>query len=50
MSNPTNGDLIIEMDLLKRLENVKHLHKEANSNNYLESLEGTIGADPLYYK
>lgn len=50
IANPNNVDLVSEMGLLERLENVKKLYQEANSNKYLESLEGTIGADPLYRK
>ncbi|WP_185967758.1 hypothetical protein [Formosa sediminum] len=50
MSNPSNKQLVAEMDLDHRLQSVKDLYNKANTAEYLESLVGTIGADPLYYK
>ena len=50
ISNAENELLVIEMDLNTRLQNVKKLYKEACSTQYLNSLIGTIGADPLCRK
>ena len=50
ISNPGNTQQVIEMDLNGRLQTVKDLYNEANTEAYLKGLEGTIGADPLYYK
>ena len=49
--NKTNNNLlVVEMDLNPRLQNVKESLNEVSSSTYLESLEGTIGADPLFRK
>ncbi|MFC2110122.1 hypothetical protein ACFLRU_05925 [Bacteroidota bacterium] len=46
-----NNKLIVEeLGLTERLENVNSLLNEVSSVEYLESLEGTIGADPLFKK
>ncbi|APZ45343.1 hypothetical protein BW723_03070 [Polaribacter reichenbachii] len=50
ISNLDNKDLVAEMEIDKRLEKVQELHKQSKSKFYLESLNGTIGADPLYKK
>ncbi|MGC6431086.1 MAG: hypothetical protein ACON5F_08595 [Jejuia sp.] len=50
MTNPTNIHLIEEMDIESRLANVKAAYKEVQSNTYVDSLIGTIGADPLFKK
>lgn len=50
ISHIDNYDIVIEMDLNNRLQNVKNLYQEASSNEYLDSLVGTIGADPLFRK
>lgn len=50
ISNSNNKVLVAELDLLKKLESVKNSLKETNSKSYLEHIEGTIGADPLYKK
>ena len=50
MSNPLNNLSVIEMDLNTRLQNVVKLLAEASSPEYIESLVGTIGVDPLYRK
>jgi len=50
ISNTINASLVSELNILDRLKNVKKTYKEINSDNYLESLIGTIGADPLYRK
>ena len=50
ISNAENKLLVTEMDLNKRLQNVKDLYKEACSDQYLNNLIGTIGADPLFRK
>ena len=50
ISNPNNSDLVSEMKIKDRLKSVKKLYNEAISEAYLDSLVGTIGADPLYKK
>ena len=50
ISNSNNSSIVTEMNILDRLKNVKKMYKEINSTNYLESLIGTIGADPLHRK
>ncbi|WP_299781800.1 hypothetical protein [uncultured Formosa sp.] len=50
MSNPSNKQLVEEMDLSSRLQTVKDLYNDANTAEYLKGLEGTIGVDPLYRK
>ncbi len=50
ISNTNNEAIVTELDLINKLKNVKTLLDEANSDNYIESLKGTIGADPLYRK
>ena len=50
ISNLNNADIVLELDLERKLKNVKELRNQANSKNYLDSLVGTIGADPLYRK
>ena len=50
ISNSNNSDIVIELDLLRKLKNVKELHNQSESKKYLKSLIGTIGADPLYRK
>ncbi|MGJ8743448.1 hypothetical protein [Polaribacter sp.] len=50
IANPHNKSLVSEMDINTRLEKLKVQYKHVNSNEYLESLLGTIGADPLYRK
>ncbi|MFD1316241.1 hypothetical protein [Namhaeicola litoreus] len=50
ISNPINADLVSAMDLLKKLEHLKSKLEETNSTQYLQLLEGTIGADPLFKK
>lgn len=50
ISNLDNKDLVDEMQIDIRLEKVQELLKKANSKFYLESLNGTIGADPLCKK
>ncbi|MCL4147270.1 UNVERIFIED_CONTAM: hypothetical protein GTU68_051767 [Idotea baltica] len=50
IANPYNTSLVFEMNMNKRLENVKELYKQVKSENYLESLNGTIGVDPLCRK
>jgi len=48
IDNPNNINVIAEMNIEARLMKIKAKYKEANSPKYLESLIGTIGADPLY--
>ncbi|UMB61318.1 hypothetical protein MHL31_03725 [Lutibacter sp. A80] len=50
IANPNNIDIVTELDLLTKLAKVKVLFEEASSETYIESLKGTIGADPLYRK
>jgi hypothetical protein len=50
ISNAENKLLVKEMDINNRLQNVKKLLKIASSISYIKSLEGTIGADPLFRK
>ena len=50
IANSDNADLVAEMKIEDRLNAVKQLYNEAKSESYLNSLVGTIGADPLYRK
>jgi len=50
ISNVENKLLVAEMDLNTRLQNVKNMLATASSPDYVNSLVGTIGADPLYKK
>ena len=50
ISNPNNSNIVLEMNLNERLKDVKVNSEKVNSDAYLESLYGTIGADPLYKK
>ncbi|WP_298366657.1 hypothetical protein [uncultured Lutibacter sp.] len=50
ISNPKNDLIVEELNLVEKLENVKNMYSKANSNEYLKSLEGTIGTDPLFRK
>ena len=45
-----NQTLVVEMNIEDRLKNVKTLFEQASSEEYLKSLEGTIGVDPLCKK
>lgn len=50
ISNPNNDLLVSEMNIKDRLSSVKTMYNKAKSEDYLDSLVGTIGADPLYRK
>ena len=50
IANSNNNALVAEMDLNSRLERVKKLFAEVSAKDYLETLIGTIGADPLCRK
>lgn len=50
IANPNNDELVAEMNIEQRLKTVKELHNRVKSEDYLNSLVGTIGADPLYKK
>lgn len=50
IANPFNASIISEMGVTSRLEKLKVDYKNVSSNEYLENLIGTIGADPLYKK
>ncbi|AUP79945.1 hypothetical protein [Flavivirga eckloniae] len=50
IANPSNAGLVTEMNLEERLESVKELYDNVKTEDYLNSLVGTIGADPLFKK
>jgi len=50
VSIPTNESLVADMGINDKLENVKNMLAQAKSDDYVESLVGTIGADPLFRK
>ena len=50
IATPSNNIPVVEMNLNDRLKTLKQFFAEVNSKNYLKSLNGTIGADPLYKK
>ncbi len=47
IAEPNNSLLVIEMNIKDRLESVKQSYNNVKSVSYLNSLVGTIGADPL---
>ena len=47
---PENEQIINELDIQGRLKKAKELLAHAESEKYLEELEGTIGANPLFKK
>ncbi|MEI6864673.1 hypothetical protein [Flavicella sp.] len=50
INNPSNVDIISEMNIEDKLVKVKASFKETSSPKYLKSLIGTIGADPLFFQ
>ncbi len=48
IAEPNNSLLVAEMNIKDRLESVKQSYNNVKSVSYLDSLVGTIGADPLY--
>ncbi|MDO7137818.1 hypothetical protein [Algibacter lectus] len=50
IAKPSNKILVDDMKIEDRLTRVKALYSESKSENYLNSLIGTIGADPLCRK
>ena len=50
ISIPENEQIINKLDIPGRLKKAKELLVHAESKKYLEELEGTIGADPLFKK
>lgn len=48
IKNPSNVNIVAEMSIQERLDKVKTKFKETSSEKYLESIIGTIGADPLF--
>lgn len=50
ITNSKNGLIVQEMQIEKRLKELKIEFEKVSSNGYLESLVGTIGADPLFKK
>ena len=49
-SQSNNREIVAEMNLLKQTEDIKVQLKETSSPTYIESLVGTLGADPLCRK
>ena len=49
-ANKDNAILVKEMNIGERIENAKACFKHAESKEYLNDLNGTIGADPLFKK
>ena len=50
IANSDNKILVEEMDIKGRLVTVKESYETVKASQYVESLVGTIGADPLYRK
>jgi hypothetical protein len=50
IANSSNKDIVIDLKIKKRLQKVKENFDAVSSPEYLESLIGTIGADPLFKK
>ncbi len=50
IAEPNNSLLVTEMNINDKLDAVKELFETAKTETYLNSLVGTIGADPLYKK
>jgi hypothetical protein len=50
ISNPTNSALVSEMKIHDRLEKTKMCLARVESEDYIKSIIGTIGADPLFIK
>lgn len=50
IADPKNSEIVEEMKLTEKLEEVIQLFKDTISNEYLKSLVGTIGLDPLFKK
>ncbi|WNH08308.1 hypothetical protein [Thalassobellus suaedae] len=50
MKNPNNDALVSEMKIKEQLDTVKERFNSVKSNDYINRLVGTIGADPLYHK
>lgn len=48
INNPNNAVLVAEMQINDRLKSVQALYNQAKSEDYLNCLVGTIGADPLF--
>ncbi len=48
IENPENKSILDELDICERHVKAKELLKHVQNNAYLESLMGTIGADPLF--
>ncbi|WP_044625289.1 hypothetical protein [Neotamlana nanhaiensis] len=50
IADTNNAHLVEDMNINERLNKTKALYKNAQTEAYLDSLIGTIGADPLYKK
>ena len=48
ISNPLNADTVNEIDLIEKVKLANQQLEHYKSNEYLNELVGTIGADPLY--
>ncbi|OQY02187.1 MAG: hypothetical protein B6I20_07185 [Bacteroidetes bacterium 4572_117] len=48
VNTPENKSLVVEMDINGRIEKAENLLVDVSSKEYLQKLEGTIGADSLY--
>jgi hypothetical protein len=48
--NCDNADLVMEMDIKGRIDKAKKCLSDVSSNDYIQSLVGTIGLDPLFKK
>ena len=49
-ADPNNDVLSEELNIKERLEAIQKLYNRVTSNDYVSSLVGTIGADPLFKK
>ena len=50
IANTSNSSIVMEMNIQNRLETVKQQLKVVEADDYLDSINGTIGLDPLCRK
>ncbi|WP_439128196.1 hypothetical protein [Polaribacter sp.] len=50
IADANNKELVADMNINNRLQEVKAMYKKVSAKEYLETLVGTIGADPLFKK
>ena len=50
IAEPSNESIVAELNIPDQLEKAKEMHAKVGTAAYLESLVGTIGADPLFRK